>query len=60
MWSDAIFVRNIEKTQDLSDEKLLKLSVLSAIYNSLDLSFFYLSIYDKRHLSNLAKDWMGK
>ena len=60
MWSDAIFVRNIEKTQDLSDEKLLKLSVLSAIYNSLDLSFFCLSIYDKRHLSNLAKDWMSK
>ncbi len=58
MWTDAIFVQHINKTQNLNDEKLLKLSVLAAIYNSLDLTFFYLSLYDKRNSSTLAKDWM--
>ena len=60
MWSDAIFIRQIEKIQNLSDEKILKLSLLAAIYNSLDLSFFCLSIYDKRNSSNLSKDWIGQ
>mgnify|MGYP001228992923 FL=1 len=59
MWTDAIFIQNINKIQNLSDEKLLKLSVLAAIYNSLDLTFFYLSLYDKRNSSTLATDWMN-
>ena len=58
MWTDAIFIQNINKIQNLSDEKLLKLSVLAAIYNNLDLTFFYLSVYDERNSSTLAKDWM--
>ena len=60
MWSDAVFIKNIEIIKNLSDEKLLKLSVLSALYNSIDLSFFCLSIYDKRYSLNLAKKWMNK
>ena len=59
MWTDAIFVQHINKTQNLNNEKLLKLSVLAAIYNSLDLTCFYLSLYDKRNSSTLAKDWMS-
>ena len=59
MWTDAIFIQNINKIQNHSDENLLKLSVLAAIYNSLDLTFFYLSLYDKRNSSTLAKDWMS-
>lgn len=59
MWTDAVFIQNFEKIKNLSDEKLLKLSVLSAVYNSIDLSFFCLSIYDKRNESTLAKDWMS-
>ncbi len=59
MWTDAIFIQNINKIQNLSDEKLLKLSVLAAIYNNLDLTFFYLSLYDKRNSSTLATDWMN-
>ncbi len=59
MWTDAVFIQNFEKIKNLSDEKLLKLSLLAAIYNSLDLTFFCLSIYDKRNESTLAKDWMS-
>ena len=60
MWSDAIFIKQIEKIQTLSNEKLLKLSLLAAVYNSLDLTFFCLSIYDKNNSTTLAKDLMGK
>ena len=59
MWTDAVFIQHINKLQNLNDERLLKLSVLAAIYNSLDLTCFYLSLYDKRNLSTLAKDWMS-
>ncbi|MDC3007638.1 FkbM family methyltransferase [Candidatus Pelagibacter sp.] len=60
MWSDAVFIKNIEVIQNLSDDKLLKLSILSAAYFSMDLSFFCLSIYDRRYSSNLAKNWISK
>ena len=59
MWSDAVFIRHIENIQSLSDDKLLKLSLLSAIYNSIDLAYFCLLIYDKRNSSNIARDWIN-
>jgi len=59
MYSDAVFIHHIEKVQNLNDEKLLKLSLLSAIYNSIDLAYFCLLIYDKRKSSNIAKDWIN-
>lgn len=59
MWSDAVFIHHVEKIQNLSDEKLLKLSFLSAIYNSIDLAYFCLLIYDKRNSSNITKDWIN-
>ena len=59
MWTDAVFIQHINKIENLNDERLLKLSVLAAIYNSLDLTFFYLSLYDKRNSSTLATDWMN-
>ena len=59
MWSDAVFIRHIENIQSLSDDKLLKLSLLSAIYNSIDLAYFCLLIYDKRNSTNIAKDWIN-
>ena len=59
MWTDAVFIQHINKIKNLNNEKLLKLSVLTAIYNSLDLTCFYLFLYDKRNSSTLAKDWMS-
>tara|TARA_X000000368_G_scaffold390099_1_gene353049 strand:- start:688 stop:1545 length:858 start_codon:yes stop_codon:yes gene_type:complete len=59
MWSDAVFVYHIEKINELSDEKLLKLCLLSSVYNSIDLAFFCLSIYDKRNSSTLSTDWIN-
>jgi FkbM family methyltransferase len=59
IWTDAVFIHHVQKIQNLSDEKLLKLSLLSCVYQSLDLTFFCLSHYDKRHSSSLGKDWMN-
>ena len=59
MWSDAVFIHHVEKIQNLDDKKLLKLSLLSAIYNSIDLAYFCLLIYDKRNSTNIAKDWIN-
>ena len=60
IWSDAVFTYHVQKIQNLNDEKLLKLSLLACVYGSLDLSFYCLSHYDKRHSSSFSKDWMKK
>ena len=60
IWSDAVFVRHIQKIHSLNDEKLLKLGLLACVYYSLDLTFYCLSEYDKRHSTTFAKNWMSK
>ena len=60
IWSDAVFIHNIQKIKDLSDEQLIKLSLLSCVYNSLDLTYHCLSVYDNRHSLTIAKDWILK
>jgi len=60
IWSDAVFIHHIQKISNLSDLKLLKLAILSCVYMSLDLTFFCLSEYDKRHMTTYSKDWMNK
>ena len=60
IWSDAVFIYHVQKIPNLNDEKLLKLSLLACVYGSIDLSFFCLSHYDKRHTSSFGKDWMQK
>jgi len=60
IWSDAVFIRHIQKIHNLSDAQLIKLSLLGCVYYSLDLTFHCLSEYDKRNSTSLAKDWMNK
>ena len=42
------------------DEQLIKLSLLSCVYNILDLTFYCLSVYDNRYSLTIAKDWILK
>ena len=60
IWSDAIFIKHVQKISKLSDKKLLKLSLLAAVYKSLDLTYYCLSRYDERNSSSLAKKWLQK
>ena len=60
IWSDAIFIKHIQKISKLSDKKLLKLSLLAAVYESLDLTHYCLSRFDERNSSSLATKWLQK
>jgi FkbM family methyltransferase len=59
-WSDAVFVKNIERIPDLSNEKLLKLSLLAATYDSPDITYHCLKKFDEKNASSLAKKFLKK
>jgi len=47
--AEAIFIKDFSKLENFIDEDLLKISlVLHDIYNSYDLSFYFLKEYDRR------------
>lgn len=58
IWSDAMYIRHPQAVDQLTDQQLLKLSLLAAVYQSPDLSYFCLARYDQRHGSSLARDAM--
>jgi len=48
LWADAMFVRNVTTLADLSPRKLLKLAVMSYLYESSDLTVHCLRLYDQQ------------
>ena len=59
MWSDAMYIRDVEKIPSLNNHQILKLSILGYLYGSPDLTFHCLRIYDKKNkkqLINLLKN----
>lgn len=60
IWSDAIFITHVQKIPQLNNEKLLKLSLLAAVYGSSDLTLYCLSKFDERNSSLLATEWLRK
>ena len=53
MWSDVMYVRNIETISDLDDKQLLKLSILAFLYGSPDLTHYCLAKFDEKNNTNL-------
>ena len=60
IWTDAVFIYHVQKIKDLSNLKLLKLSLLSLLYGSVDLTHFCLSRFDEKNSTTFAKDFMSK
>ena len=60
IWSDAIFIRQIQTIPQLDNDKILKLSLLSAIYDSPDLVYYCLNSFDKKNSTSLASQWLEK
>ena len=60
IWTDAVFIYHVQKIKDLSNIKLLKLSLLSLLYGSVDLTHFCLSRFDEKNSTTFAKDFMSK
>ncbi len=60
MWSDAIYVRDFLRLQEVPTGKLLKMAVLlDVIFQSYDLAALALSEVDKRQGSTIAPDYMN-
>lgn len=59
MWTDALFVRDLETIKKLDDQKILKLSVFSFIYGNPDMTFSFLSEYDLRNKTNLRIHYLN-
>jgi len=54
MWSDAVFVRNVQEVPELSLPKLLKMGVLAYLYGSPDLAYYCFQCYDRAAGTSLA------
>ena len=54
-WSDAIFIPNILNTLNMSDKGLIKLAVLTYVYGSPDLTYFYLKKFDEKNNASMSK-----
>ena len=57
MWADAVFINDVTKLQDCTDEKLLKGAILSHLYDSIDISYHLLAEIDKRNETNHATNY---
>lgn len=61
LWSDAIYLRNIMNIDQLSEEKMLKLAVLShELLMSYDYTQLVLQHYDRKFKKNLWKVYMRR
>ena len=54
LWSDALFIRNIMNVSKFNNEQLIKSAVLSYIYKSPDLTYFYLTKFDEKNNSSFC------
>lgn len=59
-WSDAVYIRHIQKFDALSDESLLKMALITCVYGSVDLSYHCLAHLDQRHATQLAPEWLQR
>ena len=61
LWSDAIYLRDVMALDDLSEEKLLKLAVLSHdLLKSFDYTQLVLQHYDRKYKKKLWKLYMKR
>jgi FkbM family methyltransferase len=60
LWSDAVFIRDLMRLIDLSDESLFKLALLMECYGSVDVSHFLLKEIDHRRATNFADLFMQR
>ncbi len=59
LWSDAIFIKNVLMIKKLTSREILKLSVISILYECFDLGFFCLNIHDELFKTNYTKIFMN-
>jgi FkbM family methyltransferase len=60
LWADAMFVRNVPTLAELSPRKLLKLALLSYLYESGDLVIHCLRLYDEQCGTRLLEVFLAQ
>ena len=60
MWSDAVFIRDIQTISNLSANKLLKMGILAFLYGSPDVAYSCFSIFDEKMSANLSGKFLEK
>ena len=58
MWSDAFYLKDVLEMETLSNDKLLKMAVLSCLYDSVDVGFQCLKIFDLKNGTELQKKYI--
>ncbi len=48
LWSDAVFIRDVTAIDKVSPPSLLKMAALAALYDSIDVTVFCMSAYDRQ------------
>ena len=55
IWADAMFVRDLPKTSQLSSEQLLKIGILAYTYGSHDITYICFLLYDEKEKTNISE-----
>ena len=59
LWSDAVFIQDLLKIDDLESSQMLKMASILDLYNSPDVAWFILNRFDIRNGSTLANDYVN-
>lgn len=59
IWSDAVFIRDIIKIDKLSSDQLLKMGILTFIYDSPDILFYCVRKYDEKNRTNIYQELLN-
>ena len=58
-WSDAVYIKHVQKIPQLNDTDLIKLALLAAAYDSPDLVHYCLSYYDNNNPhATISNTWL--
>lgn len=58
MWADALFMKDIRGLSELSSDKLLKIGVLSYLYQSPDVAFHCFHLFDQINQTNIHQEFI--
>ena len=58
LWSDAVFIKDVETLSSLDSLSLVKLAVFCVAYRSMDVTYFCLDLVDQKENTKLAESFM--
>lgn len=59
LWADAIFIKDIRNMRTLNGHQLLKMALFATVYQSPDLSYYCLNLYDEQEGTTLGQKYIS-